>query len=351
MHSFQLRFRFLGLLAVMLTAGCGLMGQSITSTPAPLPPTALASTDLPAATSMSTSRPTSTRILTPLPAAATKSPTSTAAPTRRPATTRAATTTPGPTATDEPDIAATLTAGSVPRLHAAYPSPDGRLRAEVHVFDCAPFPDGLEYAYERLQVVDAASGETQFIDGQLQSCGGLGAFGLAGLFWSPSGRYFYFTEAREGVPDGCGYWSRPISRVDTTDWTTADLGGGHVSPDELLLATWDERDLVVYEIDGQETGRVAAAADALALGPIAWSPDSRSLAFVQAQMFCIPGQSGSTTVGRVDVPSLTSRVLLRSEDPAFQDVIWAEPEWLRLTDDQGREWLFDIAGGELSAAP
>lgn len=331
--------RLFGLLAVLSAAACGGMGQTFTSTPAPLPPTPVAT---PVVLSTAPSDP-----LPAYPATVTSAPATTEP--KPPAT--AIMSTPAGAATTEPDIAATLTAGSVPRLYAAYPSPDGRRRAEVHIFDCALFPDGGEYAYDRLQIGDTAGGEARFIDGQLQSCGGLGAFGLAGLFWSPSGRYFYYTDAREGAPDGCGYWSRPTSRVDTTDWTTADLGGGPLSPDGLLLAVWDERDLVVYEVDGEEVGRVAAAADALALGPIAWSPDSRSLAFVQAAMFCIPGQSGATTVGRVDVPSLTSRVLLRSEDPAFQDVKWDEPEMLRLTDDQGREWLFDIAGGELSAAP
>lgn len=351
MNSHSLRLRLLGLLVALVTAGCGVLGQSFTSTPAPLPPTAAAATALPSATNAPTAQPISTPTLVPSPSAATESPSSTVAPTRRPTSTRADTATAVPTATDEPDIAATLTAGSSGRLYAAYPSPDGRSRAEVHIFDCAPFPDGLEYAYDRLQIVDTASGEARFIDGQLQSCGGLGAFGLAGLFWSPSGRFFYYTEAREGMPDGCGFWSRPISRADTTAGTAADLGGGPLSPDGTRLAVWDGRDLVVYEVDGGEIGRATAIEPSAALGPIVWSPDGQSLAYVQAGMFCIPGQSGSTTVARVDLPALTSRVLLRSADPAFQTVAWDELAALRLGDDAGREWRMDATNGELSAAP
>ena len=155
------------------------------------------------------------------------------------------------------------------------------------------------------------------------------------MFWSPSGRYFYYTTARQGVPDGCGYWSRPLSRVDTADGSVADLGSGPVSTDSRLLAVWDERDLVVYDIDGGEFGRSAAIDPAAALGPIAWSPDGGSLAYLQAGMFCIPDQSGPTTVARVDLPGMVSRVLLRSVDPAFQTAAWDEAATLLLDDDTG----------------
>ncbi len=252
-----------------------------------------------------------------------------------------------PPATPEPDFAATLVAGTPPRLFASYPSLDGALRAEVVIHDCTPLAGEQAFAYDILRVVDTATGETRFVDGQLQACGGLGAFGLGGLFWSASGRFFYYTKAREGVPDGCGFWTRPISRADTSTWTTADLGGGPVSPDGRLLAVWAERELVVYETDGGEVGR-APAADALALGPIAWSPDGRALAFVQAEMFCAPGGSGVTTVSRVEVPAMAGRVLLRSDDPAIQTIAWDEANELRLWDDAGREWRLDANGGELA---
>jgi hypothetical protein len=259
--------------------------------------------------------------------------------------------TPDPAATTEPDVAATLIAGAAPRLYASYLSPDGRQRAEVHIFDCTPFPDGGAYAYDRLQFIDTASSATHFIDGQVQACGGLGAFGLAGLFWSPNGRFFYYTEAREGVPDGCGYWTRPISRADTADGTATDLGGGPVSPDGRRLAVWDERDLVAYDVDSGEIGRIAAADPAAALGPIAWSPDGRSLAYVQAGAFCVPGESGMTTVVRVDLPAMIDSVLLRSSDPAFQSLAWDEPAVLLLGDGADGQWRYDLAGGELSAVP
>ena len=42
------------------------------------------------------------------------------------------------------------------------------------------------------------------VETQLLYCGGIGASGLEGKFWSPDSRFFYYTNAREGWPDG-GY--------------------------------------------------------------------------------------------------------------------------------------------------
>lgn len=257
----------------------------------------------------------------------------------------------GPAATAEPDIVATIVAGSQPRLYAAYPSPDGTLRAEVLIHDCAEYIVGQENAYELLRVVDTATGATQTLDSQLQYCGGLGAAGLQGWFWSPSGRFFYYTTARDGVPDGCGYWTRPYSRADLTEGSAEYLGGGALSLDSTQLAVWSGPELVVYDVDGAAIGSVRAAVPNTAVGPTVWSPDGSALAYLQAGAFCIPGAAGQTSVVLVDVPSLVSRVLISSDTPAFQDVAWYGSDRLLLADDTGQRWSLDVASGELTQGP
>lgn len=74
------------------------------------------------------------------------------------------------------------------------------------IYDCVPVGAVEENAYEQLKLIQIDNSVAKIVDNQLRSCGGLGAFGLAGLFWSPNSSYFYYTNAREGVPDGCGYW-------------------------------------------------------------------------------------------------------------------------------------------------
>ena len=70
-----------------------------------------------------------------------------------------------------------------------------------------------------------AAGAVEYqIDSQLLNCGGLGAFGLAPLFWGADGQTLWYTTAREGGPDGaCRPWVRPMTRVDVTDWSVVTL--------------------------------------------------------------------------------------------------------------------------------
>lgn len=256
---------------------------------------------------------------------------------------------PEPETNLEDGIVALLRAGFQPRLYARYPSPDGSMEAQVLTYDCTTIIEDQQNALDVLQVVDTDSQAViQEVDNQLQYCGGLGGFGFEGLFWSPSGQYFYYTDAREGSPDGCGHWTRPFSRFNVTDWTTQDLGGGPQSQDGTRLATWNGGDLVVWAIDGGEVGRVAAAAPDQSLGPIVWSPDDQSLAYLQADQFCVPN---SSTVVVVDVAGMSSEVVLTSDTPAFQDVAWYGPEQLVLADGAGGRKFLNLATGELTDTP
>jgi hypothetical protein len=208
--------------------------------------------------------------------------------------------TPGPTqplsATPTPDLAATVIALSQPRSHAAYPSPDGEWQAEVVIYECVQVNEESINAYEQLKLSRVSQGTEQVVDSQLLFCGGLGAYGLEGLFWSANNRYFYYTNAREGVPDGCGYWQRPVIRVDVTNQQVEALGRGTVSPDGTKLATWQDRELVVWDANQGEIGRATAAVQDIGPGSIVWSPDSRALVYLQVASYCpLSGKSDNRT--------------------------------------------------------
>jgi len=248
------------------------------------------------------------------------------------------------TPTVTPDIAATVIAMQQPRLYGSYPSPDGKWRAEVVIYECVRTGEVKEIAYEQLKLVQVANGDERIADAQLRYCGGLGAFGLAGLFWSPNGRYFYYTDAREGVPDGCGYWKRPIIRLDSTSLDKEYLGAGSRSPDGGKIATWQGRELVVWNINGGEIARVPAIAEAQP-GPIAWSPDSQALAYVQFASYC--PLSGKSYVVHLDLLALKWTLLSESEKPTFGDVSWDVPNELVLFDENGKQWIYNFATQQL----
>lgn len=243
-----------------------------------------------------------------------------------------------------PDIAATVAAIQQPRLYGSYPSPDGKWRAEVVIYECVKAGGVDEIAYEQLKLVQVTSGDERTADDQLQYCGGLGAFGLEGLFWSPNSRYFYYTDAREGIPDGCGYWERPIIRLDTISLNKEYLGAGPRSPEGRKIATWQGRELVVWNINDGEVTRVAAIAEA-ETGPIAWSPDSQALVYVQFASYC--PLSGKSYVVRLDLLELKQTLLLESEKPTFGDVSWDALDELALLDENGKQWIYSFTTQQL----
>ena len=245
-----------------------------------------------------------------------------------------------------PDVMGTLVATVQPRIYDTYPSPDGEWRAEVIIYDCARIVEADENAYEQLRLVRVGARAEKIADSQFRYCGGLGAFGLAGLFWSPNSRYFYYTNAREGVPDGiCGYWEQPIISFDVARAEVEYLGYGPRSPDGMKIAAWGDRELVLWDINAGEIGRVPVRVVGNVEGPIAWSPDSQALAYVRTTDYCPP--RGKSYIGRVDLPGLQHAVLLESETPSFESIQWDTPGQLRLLDEEGKVWRYEFATQQL----
>jgi hypothetical protein len=339
---------WMSVLLIMLTACGNNAGESGQPTIAVVEATSvvLENTATAPATEAPTSLPVVEATATPVTVAQAIEPaTPTPAPTESPPDT-------GPDSNIEQGIAAIIALGYEPRLLARYPSPDESVEAQVLVYDCVSIIEGQENALDILRIVNSNTNEiTQEVDSQFQYCGGLGAFGLGGLFWSPTGRFFYYTDAREGVPDGCGYWSRPMSRVDTTDWSIEELSGVAQSQAGTRLAGWSDEDLVIWDIDGEEIGRVEIARRNFSRGPIVWSPEGDSIAYLLAEHFCVPGSENESTVVVVDVSNFSAEVLLTSNSPAYQDIAWYGSEQLVLADGLGGRWFLDLATGSISDTP
>lgn len=132
---------------------------------------------------------------------------------------------PTPTPIIPPPIVATLTATTPPLLVETISSPDGQWRTQVMIYVCTQIEDQGEVSYEELSLINVATGTQVEIAHQQINCGGLGAFGLAPLCWSPDSRILHFTDAREGVPDGAGEWQRPIYQYDRTTEEVQPYGG------------------------------------------------------------------------------------------------------------------------------
>ena len=251
------------------------------------------------------------------------------------------------------DALGTVVASQQPRVE-SHPSPDGRWVAEILVYECVQVTEEQENAYQELRLTEVETGQPLTVDSQFLFCGGLGASGLGGRFWSPDSRFFYYTNARTGVPDGCGYFTSPYLRVDTLDLSTDYLGMGSVSPDERKLAVWREGDsgervngvLAIWSIQGELLGIAVLPPPIVLAGPIAWSPDSRSVAFLTSENYC---PLGLTALGRMQLDMMIPVTILQSADPSFGGLSWEAPSLVTLTDEQGGLWTYDFATRELLA--
>jgi hypothetical protein len=246
-----------------------------------------------------------------------------------------------------------LAATVEPRLHAVLPAPDGLRRAEVIRYDCTAVGDDPgPRALEILRIVEPAAEIEYQLASQLLYCEGLGAFGLEPLAWGESGRVFWYTPEREGQPDGgCRPWVRSAVRVDLADWSLTPLTQAVASPDGTKVAGWLNGELVVYPLDGGQSGRSAPPALPPYVGPPVWSPDGSALAYLQFTSFC--GETaGESALVLVDATTFEARVLATQANPEFESVSWPEPGRLSLAGLQGGgQWVYDLESGQLVPTP
>jgi hypothetical protein len=169
------------------------------------------------------------------------------------------------------------------------------------------------------------------------------------LFWSSNSLYFYYTDAREGVPDGCGYWSQPVRRLDVQSLNVEELGGGPKSPDGTMYATWQGKELLHWQIDQAEITRLPATVAEALPGPIAWSPDNQALVYLQFDSDCPP--AGKSYLVHVDLATGEQHLLIESDTPRFGNVTWYAQSQLILFGGNSEQWYYDLATGTLEPVP
>ena len=257
------------------------------------------------------------------------------------------------TPTAPPDIASTVIAISSPKIQASFLSPDGKWRGEVVLYDCVQADtreDADANAVEILKLTRVNDQREMIVERDLYNCGGLGAYGLAGLFWSSNNQYFYFTDAAKSAPDGlCGYWARPIKRVHVDNGEVKLLDGGPLSPDKTKLAFWRENEIVIWSLDEGEIAHLPGFVPEAFNNEIAWSPDGQSLVYLQTELDCFP--FGKSYVTRLDLSGMKQSLLLESETPSFNWLTWDAPYRISLVDDNGTKWRYNLVSKELRPVP
>lgn len=255
-----------------------------------------------------------------------------------------------PTPTDEEQAwSAAVMAATAPESLQVFTSPDQSWQAEVVRYECTLVSEaGGELAYELL-LLTGPDGEVTPVAQQLQFCGGLGAAGINGLFWSPDGKYFYFDMAREGVPDGmpCRYWHTGKSRLNMETLEVEVLPGkGLVSPDGFSLLLVAEPDFILWDLNQGEVGRSAHPYPGLSVKSIAFSAEGSRAVYVLREDCIQPGADSVVVV--LNLADLTHTIALESSAPSILYATWESDNNISLLAYGGESFELSLSTGEIT---
>ncbi len=257
-------------------------------------------------------------------------------------------------------IAGRLMATAQPDIRALSTSPDQRWRAELAIYPCTPVQSEIpgSNAYDILRLVDASSGEAIQIADQLRYCEGLGAFGLGEIAWSANSRSYYYTDAREGSPDG-GFpgWMRTVYRFDLGVRQARVIGPAVLSPNREEMAVSEVYaqgqysfvpfGLTIWDLNGEKLAEYKTEFSGAGWGKhhIAWSPVNQDLVYIE--MICPEHRKCTSALFYVDRAAGSRTALLEDWQPAFQAVSWDEPDRLTLIDEAFEQWVYTLSEGKI----
>ncbi len=229
----------------------------------------------------------------------------------------------------------------------SYTSPDGNWIA----LTLAAYPKAGSTAagiYTQLKV-SSTDGAAEWVIVDRWSGGGLGYTIPQPLLWSRDGQYLCCTN--RPVTDGCGLF------VDASDLWKVNLRSGSVvdimpssgstlslSPDETVVAyiRWRGRALVIRDLlSGKERQAQLNPGKPFAAGHIIWSPDGTTLLLTLALQPCSGNWAESTSIVRVQVPSLEQTTAIREDERLFITAEWSAPDRVLLKDKEGEYWWMD----------
>jgi Tol biopolymer transport system component len=183
------------------------------------------------------------------------------------------------------------------------------------------------------------------------------------FYWSKDGHYLYFVHRADG--DGCfggnPHIGKDLQRVDLASGKVEDISSGGsymaISPDENYLATvsFAREGIKIQNLrsgDSKVLDLIVRQEDVgmeLDQRYITWSPDSKSLVFVVMAGVCdFTVESYFNWIVRVDIQSLSQRMLTEKDEQGFVPISWVKEDKIIVRDKEGNLWWMNPTTGETS---
>jgi hypothetical protein len=263
---------------------------------------------------------------------------------------------------DAASVATTLAAIATPLTLGPWRSSDGAREAWVEAWPCPADAAAATAAesgkggrepdrgYERL-MVRSGEGEPTLIDSQLVHCSGLGGFGLEGHAWSGDGTVFFYTQSREGGPDGLPCGCCP-GLVAWREGVSSTLGPFVLSPKGTHAVRFVTDDDGTAFVEVSENNLRSATPFPLPEGAHGggwptWSPDGRRLALPDWPSGCGFGPSGALALHVED--GRWQRTPALDPEIGVMDLSWeTDAQAIRLYTLPEATWRWDLETGELT---
>lgn len=174
------------------------------------------------------------------------------------------------------------------------------------------------------------------------------------IHWSADERYLYFTNAPH--PDGCGLF------INASDLQQLDLADGTVTeilPPERISVLAAAPDGTMAYITQTTLGLLNPLSKAVKettydfeaatvqVGDLTWSSNGQQLAYVVATDPCLP-PTWRHAIYTVDRQGENLRLVLPADERRLRIVDWIDESHLLLIDADSKQWVLDLADGQVS---
>jgi len=213
-----------------------------------------------------------------------------------------------------------------------------------------------DYSYDQVKVYNTES-QQEWVPIEQWSNAGLGSGGYVPFLWTPDGKYLYVTYKPR--PDGCAVFVNglDLSRLDLDNGSFVQIVPAvglwlSLSPDETMLAYvgYGDRGLIIRDLaTGSERQVKLDPGKEYQAGHIVWSPEGDALVLTLAIQPCSANWADSTSVIRIDIPTLEQMTLIPEDKRLFTTLEWPTPKQVLLSDDAGKLWGMDPDSGEIAA--
>lgn len=185
----------------------------------------------------------------------------------------------------------------------------GRYTTTLTQYPCTEV-EGQSISYERIDGYDHQTQTHFLIAEQSIYCGGLGAFGLEIQYWTQDEEWLYYTDAREGQPDGTmdTDWLPTLWQYHIPTASRTYLGQAKFSTDRRFLVAWNPLPIRVYTVDSAIPITFTPMIANLAVVDILWMPTAKGFFYIQSE-FPIRSETRSSAV-YVDLTTQTQQLII-----------------------------------------